>query len=471
MRLPSLILVFNIHLHVRNFRDMRRLSALRGLRDSISIGRKAQLQLRLASTQNQKPQAKEPVSTEPYENNPGYGDWSEINPDAKTIDTAVGPLPISPILDPSWQKARQRDRKKSEPKKTGLLRFQRRTRENPYGEPLNDSVFVSHCGSLQSMIAQLLAGPVRICHVTRTRLPNAFLQGFGLVRHPESAEVWWIPGDFQPTSEEAVLETSEEAESPDTYDATRSTGGDTISGEPAPPAEPAPSTEAIADATPAVSNSGPIVSADEAAADGDDANGPVPSSRVQEVVSVERNGKFSAPGHTLARQDLLQAFFDKKSKYNAIHMRVGLHPNIANLAGAANWREDMHEVIRDQFRRQIVDELIYLSRRCETDGPPYFVKLDTTNPQKTYQKRSCILSFGDERKPFDVLQTEGVPGSAVPVYDLPRLLGPERVHRMASESAVFRDVSMLLLKGSRTVKLNQKLWRLQGYLADYQQLQ
>lgn len=66
----------------------------------------------------------------------GFDNWSEINPVAKTIDTAAGKLPISPLLDPSWRKARLRKKKKIPPPKALSVRFQRRTAENVYGEPL-----------------------------------------------------------------------------------------------------------------------------------------------------------------------------------------------------------------------------------------------------------------------------------------------------------------------------------------------
>lgn len=66
---------------------------------------------------------------------PGFDQWSwsEVNLADRTIQTAAGNLPISPLLDPRWQEARQRKRTKARPDKNTHNRFQRQLRQNPYG--------------------------------------------------------------------------------------------------------------------------------------------------------------------------------------------------------------------------------------------------------------------------------------------------------------------------------------------------
>jgi hypothetical protein len=59
--------------------------------------------------------------------------WSEVNLDDKTIQTPVGNLPISPLLNPKWREARQRKKTKPPPDKKNQNRLQRQVRENPYG--------------------------------------------------------------------------------------------------------------------------------------------------------------------------------------------------------------------------------------------------------------------------------------------------------------------------------------------------
>lgn len=53
----------------------------------------------------------------------------------KTIKTAVGSLPISPLLDPTWRKARKPHKKKQPPPFKRMPRFQRNMKQNPYGKP------------------------------------------------------------------------------------------------------------------------------------------------------------------------------------------------------------------------------------------------------------------------------------------------------------------------------------------------
>lgn len=59
--------------------------------------------------------------------------WSEVNLDDKTIQTAAGNLPISPLVDSTWREARQRKKTKARPDKSLHNRFQRQLRQNPYG--------------------------------------------------------------------------------------------------------------------------------------------------------------------------------------------------------------------------------------------------------------------------------------------------------------------------------------------------
>lgn len=66
----------------------------------------------------------------------GFDDWTEVDPKTKTIETAVGSLPISPLLDPTWREARQRKKEKLLPNRSKFNRFQRRVEESPYGQSL-----------------------------------------------------------------------------------------------------------------------------------------------------------------------------------------------------------------------------------------------------------------------------------------------------------------------------------------------
>lgn len=59
------------------------------------------------------------------------GQTVKVNYDDKTVSTAAGSLPISPVMDPDWMKARRRQRKADPGKKTG--QFRRKLSNNPFG--------------------------------------------------------------------------------------------------------------------------------------------------------------------------------------------------------------------------------------------------------------------------------------------------------------------------------------------------
>lgn len=288
----------------------------------------------------------------------------------------------------------------------------------------------------------MLATPVRSCYVTRTRLPRAFLQSFGLVRHPETADVWWVP--------EAITQSE------------KSASGTSAGGQPAQPA-----------------------SADEGAAESSRA------AAVDDASSATGTGKNKAakprsiyryPSHVIARQDLLQGFFITGGKHRGGHFRLASSPHVSSLAKSAIWREDMDTAIVDLSRRQIMHDLLYLSQFCETQDRKYFVRVSDAKETGHLSHRSCFLWLGGENKTtgleeirhgpgqYASLDIDGVPETTRPVYNLPRLLGQENLQRLRSESSSLREGELFLLRGRRTLTLNTRLWKLQGYVADYSKL-
>ncbi|KAK5995969.1 hypothetical protein PT974_04389 [Cladobotryum mycophilum] len=137
------------------------------------------------------------------------GKQLKIDTDAKTITTAAGDLPISPLFDPAWMNARRQAGKAESGPPTG--RFRRKLANNPF--------------------ARSLATPIRKCPNTLVSLPRYFLQDFELVKHPDTGAAWWAPGPLsfeflQPTkrpdepqdetkSPLAETTTSDEADSSD----------------------------------------------------------------------------------------------------------------------------------------------------------------------------------------------------------------------------------------------------------------
>lgn len=312
---------------------------------------------------------------------------------------------------------------------------------------------------------------MRYCHITRVRLPNPFLQNFGLVKHPETNQVWWIPADFEHAPSEPAPEAPGENE-PSAADAQldatesrpayglqeRAASQSVVGATDVPSSSPDAALEATSASEPAVIE-GDAVAADSVV------------TRQEPPTKTRGSGKFFAPVHMVARQDLMLEFFDKKSRFVSGFMRFASNPTIGKLCKGATWRQDMHEVIRDQMRRQIADELVYLWRLCEEKGRDYLIKVDGLEDFKSNWNRFCCLFLGEGGlDPFEILEVAGTAAKAVPGYDLNTLLGPDSVETLRSEASVFRDATIIVLKGKRTIDLSKKLWRLQGFVADYTKL-
>lgn len=293
--------------------------------------------------------------------------------------------------------------------------------------------------------AQLLAEPVRQCHVTRSRLPRSFLQGFGLVAHPETNDLWWIPAGFEKVPKTSAVKTSDKAEPQTvTEDETMSSSEPMRAGSDTQNEEGVPAEAALVDLA------------------------------AMEGSPTKQKAAFRAPAHVLARQDLLMEFWDKSSKHGGGQYKFGIIKSIADKVGKATWRQDMHAVVREHLlRRVIVDNLIAVSQMCETGERNWLVTVQEPEDFLKYQNRNCFFRLTGKYTPFEYLEVPGELGSALPVYHLPELLGQEQFQRLKdvvklfADDSLLREGSLVLLKGKHNVELNKKLWKLQGFLADY----
>lgn len=302
----------------------------------------------------------------------------------------------------------------------------------------------------------MLATPVRSCYVSRTRLPGAFLQSFGLVRHPETNDVWWIPEAITQSEKQTapgkLTEESQGSQPASTIDETAE-GGESASVE----------------ATPA-------------------------SPEIIEKSLTQQKPIYRYPSHVLARQDLLKEFFAHGSRHRGGHFRLASAPQVSSLAKSAIWREDMDTVILDLSRKQIMHDLIYLSKLCEEKERHYLLRVHDPNETVRLVRRWCFLWLGEPRNPipgteaqesatgpeklengpeqYATLDIEGVSKTDTtrPLYNLPRLLGPDNIQRLRSESSILREGSLFVLRGQKSAKLNLRLWKLQGYMADYSKM-
>ncbi|KAI1390535.1 uncharacterized protein F4822DRAFT_153712 [Hypoxylon trugodes] len=361
---------------------------------------------------------------DPIEDNtndePQASDWEDaftINSENKTIGTAVGDLPLSPVMDPSFWEARQRH---SRPKpKAGRPQnsVERQLRANPF--------------------AAALATPIRMCAITQTRLPSFFLQQFKLVAHPETGAPWLIPYKDLPKENES-------AEEPDSQ--------------------------------------GALEAIDDTIQTNIEETEVKPSNPQEQEPTSTADERPRGPGsYVLARQDFLASFKRKQSGFESAPKRLtGGGGSLKYLANKVVWREDMDSYILQIMRQDIVNDILYLSRLCTEGGRYYIVKCYGWDDVK-FKHKGAVLWFGPEGNEdssnvpgqFATCETQktGIQGETVymslAVHNMPMLLGEDEASRIQKEAGALKDGTLFMLAGRRTTKLQMKLWKLQGYMADY----
>jgi hypothetical protein len=180
----------------------------------------------------------------------------------------------------------------------------------------------------------------------------------------------------------------------------------------------------------------------------------------------------------LARQDLI-AIQGTKSRGDAASWKrlMALNhssPKFNSVMKNVVWREDMGSLVLELMRRRAVEELVYYARLSEdATRNPYVVRCDTWEGvlDPAYNgHRGCVLWFGREgedgpgsRAIMDIPDVRF--GKKIPVHNMRALLGLEYITRLKEEAGVFRKGFLFMLARGRTMDLQLKLWKLQGYLA------
>ncbi|KAI0490968.1 hypothetical protein F4859DRAFT_459953 [Xylaria cf. heliscus] len=349
----------------------------------------------------------------------------DIDQQNKTIATAVGDLPLSPIMDPSYWQAITRHQTPKQNKGKAQNSVERQFRKNPY--------------------ARALAMPIRRCPVSRTRLPSFFLQDFNFIAHPETGQPWWVPTSLaweQPADSQQANTTSDEfSANPEEYDNEESESlGD--GGEPdAPPIDPSAETPA--------------------------------------AVPLKAAKPFGPAVFVLGRQDLLSAITTQKPgfKTHTKSLLAACTTRYKSLSGKAVWRQDMDSFILDRMRHGIVQDLVYLSRLCTKDSRHYVAQCHGWGDVRD-KSTGSVLWLGDTAEPGETAKSGDQPGpfatyditndgvtTSVAVHNIPMLLGTEHTKKVREEATVFSGGSLFQLAGRRTTNVQVKLWKLQGYLS------
>ncbi|KAI0540112.1 hypothetical protein GGR58DRAFT_511951 [Xylaria digitata] len=319
-------------------------------------------------------------------------------------------------MDPSFWEATTRHQAPKSKKGKATNSVERQFRKNPF--------------------AKALATPIRQCTATKTRLPNFFLQDFNLIAHPETGQPWWVPRSLawdEPVEPQQEIIASEGQMNVET------------------------GTE------PGVGEHNP-------------------SAKLPDAIQSKYAKPYGPSAYVCARQDLISAFNKAGSGYGQHPKRLfgGSSSPFARFSGRAIWREDMNSVILDRMRQEIVKDFIYLSRLCTEDSRHYIVKCHGWDDVR-HKHQGVVLWFEGGSEHDDATESKVQPGpfatydiiydsatTSVVVHNIPMLLGTENTAEVREKSAVFADGSLFMLAGRRTTNLQLKLWRLQGYMADYE---
>ncbi|KAH0493503.1 hypothetical protein TgHK011_000168 [Trichoderma gracile] len=337
----------------------------------------------------------------------------KIDAEAKTISTAVGNLPISPIFDPAWMQARRKVAKAAPGPPLG--RFRRKLANNPF--------------------AQALATPIRKCPNSALSLPRYFLQDFEVVQHPTTGKPWWAPG---PLSFEHVQPTKRlDEEQPDI------------------------SKRLNEEASARNPEAAPVAPRKDGAADSEK--------------DARRPRRAPITSYTLNSKSLVDMIGGKNKKYLSLLLAVRSGMAVTPETREAVWREDMGDVLLQKIRQQATDALVLRGNRLQSheDKHRFIEPCASWKDVEGVKLRGCVLWLPEKRDAagqYATLDIEGAQyGKKMAVHNLWWLLGEQEVQRLRESAELFREGEIFVLKqwGSTSMmRLHMLLWRLQGYLAE-----
>ncbi|KAI1438309.1 hypothetical protein GGR50DRAFT_487959 [Xylaria sp. CBS 124048] len=374
-----------------------------------------------------------------------------VDKENKTVTTAIGDLPLSPIMDPSyWEATTRHQTPKAKASKA----------QNSVERQFRKSAFANALGT-----------PIRQCTASHIRLPTFFLQDFKLIAHPKTQEPWWVPRSFarekpvkSKKADTAPTETPTDEEDFSDEQMIAEADQEDADNQESYPEEEIPS------------------EVEETDTQEPDTQGPPPEEETRSIVQ-EAHTAANGPGaYVMARQDLIASFTEPGSSFSRHHRTLfgGSSSRFTKFASRAVWRKDMDTFILDLMRTDIIDEVNYLSQLCIEDDRHYIAKYDTWEDIQN-KRDGAILWFGDVvgseadsqqpesgPGPFAVYDTKNESGpTSVAVHNMPMLLGAEEAAKLKQEAAVLAEGTLFMITGRRTVDLQLRLWKLQGYLADH----
>ncbi|TDZ35214.1 hypothetical protein CTRI78_v011536 [Colletotrichum trifolii] len=143
----------------------------------------------------------------------------------------------------------------------------------------------------------------------------------------------------------------------------------------------------------------------------------------------------------------------------------------------------MDDVVLENMRRHIVKAFLYYIKLNEKDSRDYLRPCPSWDGVRKMKHRGCLLWLPqpegeslEHRTGLSALEqfaTFDVPYAkwqkSLPIYDLERLLGPDHLATLR-ELPLFRENSLLMLGKRRSIPTQLYLWKIQGYLATFPEL-
>ncbi|KAI1308811.1 hypothetical protein F5Y03DRAFT_349317 [Xylaria venustula] len=351
-----------------------------------------------------------PIVPESVPPSPGF----DVDQEGKTIATAVGQLPLSPIMDPSYWDAATRHQTPKAKKGKATNSVERQFRKNPF--------------------AKALGTPVRQCTATQLRLPSFFLQDFNLISHPETGQPWWVPRS---------LAWDEHTESQDAAGNKQAE----FKSEPVESGVPGETPRAEAPAAVQSDHGKPFGPSAYLLARQD-----LISALSTKQSGYERHPKrlfggsssrYTIFGHkAIWRQDMGSFVLDR--------MRVKIVKDLLYLSRLCT-EDSRHYIVKchgwDDVQYKHQGAVLWF-------GVP-------SEPNEAKESKVQPGPFAT----YDISK-DGITTS-VAVHNIPMLLGDTAAAEVRENSAIFGDGFLFMLAGRRTTDLQSELWRLQGYMADY----
>ncbi|KAK4181489.1 hypothetical protein QBC36DRAFT_317695 [Triangularia setosa] len=152
----------------------------------------------------------------------------------------------------------------------------------------------------------------------------------------------------------------------------------------------------------------------------------------------------------------------------------------------ARWRQDMDRYLLETMRKRVYEGLLHAAHMAEyggEDGRPrkYVTKLNSWGEVNDLKHRQCVLFFGPPDgvsadptmasvpSPISTMAIRGSKfGAKIAVHDMRAVLGKEYLVRLRHESELLRGGALYLLRGQATMKLSMLVWKLQDYIAGWE---